>query len=602
MSKVTIYILTAFICLTCAEAYSQERAAKPASTDMQDDDIFYHTIEPGQTVYSIATMYGIGVEDIYRLNPESREVIKAGAKLRIPQKDIATTITAAQEDLAYSFHTIQPKETLYSLSKKYQVPAAGIINANPGLSVATFQTGKTIRIPTVTIGQLPQTASQTVVKDIEYKIERKETMYRLTRKFNVTAEELIAKNPELKKGVKADMVIKVPVKTEEVITQTAVQPREREVNAMLSAPKQIKKVDKIKVALLLPFMADQIGQTSTTTRFVEYYEGLLLAVDSLKNAGVSIELIVRDTGAGTQKLDQILSEAALKDVHLIIGAVENEQIKPIAEFARKNSIKYVIPFTSKNDDVLSNYYIYQVNTPHSYLHARASEEAYKMFYDYNIIFVDTYDTDDKAEFIKTFKLELTQKKVPFKDIVFHAESFANDVLSLLVTDKRNVIIPISGSRAALNKIRSPLRMVTEANPSFVVNMFGYPEWQTYTRECLDDFYALDTYIYTNFYADNMANDVLRFNAKYKTWYSKEMMNTYPKYGMLGFDTGLFFFDAIHRYGVNFEYNLDKIRYKSIQTGFDFHRANNWGGFINTNLFIVHYNKRDFNVVRHELNK
>ncbi|MDR0747965.1 MAG: LysM peptidoglycan-binding domain-containing protein [Tannerellaceae bacterium] len=602
MSKVTIYILTAFFCLTCAKAYPQEKGAAVTPTDMQDDKIFYHTIEPGQTVYSIAIMYGVGVEDIYRLNPESREVIKAGGKLRIPQKDIATTITAAQEDLDYSFHTIQPKETLYSLYRKYQVPPANIINANPGLSVATFQSGKTIRIPSVKVAQLPQTAYQTVTKDIEYKIERKETMYRLTRKFNITAEELIAKNPELKKGVRAGMIIKIPVKTEEVITQAAAQPKEGEVNAMLSAPKQMAKTDKIKVALLLPFMADQTGQTPATTRFVEYYEGLLLSIDSLKNAGISIELIVRDTGAGTQKLDQILSETAVKDVHLIIGAVENEQIKPIAEFARKNSIKYVIPFTSKNDDVLSNYYIYQVNTPHSYLHARASEEAYNMFYDYNIIFVDTYDTDDKAEFIKTFKLGLLQKKVSYKDLVFHPESFANDILSLLVTGKRNVIIPVSGSKAALNKIRTPLRTVVEANPSFIVNMFGYPEWQTYTRECLDDFYALDTYIYTNFYADNMADDVLRFNAKYKTWYSKEMMNTYPKYGMLGFDTGLFFFDAIHRYGVNFEHNLDKIHYRSIQTGFDFHRANNWGGFINTNLFIVHYNKRDYNVIRHELNK
>ncbi|MDR1402308.1 MAG: LysM peptidoglycan-binding domain-containing protein [Tannerellaceae bacterium] len=600
MNKITIYILTAFFCFTCAKVYSQEKGTKVTSANLQEDNMFYHTIEAGQTVYSIATMYGVGTEDIYRLNPESREVIKTGGKLKIPQKDMATTITATPENRDYTFHAIQPKETLFSLSKRYQVSATNIIDANPGLSVETFQIGKTIRIPSADMEQLPQTESKTVVKNIEYKIERKETMYRLTRKFNVTAEELTARNPELQKGVKAGMTIKVPVKAEETITQTIAQPKEKEVNAMLSAPKQINKVDKIKIALLLPFMADQISQTSTSIRFVEYYEGLLLAIDSLKSAGVSVELIVRDTGAGAQKLNLILNEIALKNVHLIIGAVENEQIKPIAEFARKNGIKYVIPFTSRNDDVLSNYYIYQVNTPHSYLHARASEEAYKMFYDYNIIFVDTYDKDDKAEFIKTFKLELTQKKVPFKDLVFRAESFTNDIHSLLVTDKRNVIIPISGSRSALNKIRSPLRMVVEANPSFHVNMFGYPEWQTYTRECLDDLYALDTYIYTNFYADNMANDVSRFNSKYKTWYSKEMMNTYPKYGILGFDTGMFFFDAIHTYGTNFENNLDKIHYKSIQTGFDFRRANNWGGFINTNLFIVHYNKRDFNVIRHEL--
>ena len=90
-----------------------------------------------------------------------------------------------------------------------------------------------------------------------------------------------------------------------------------------------------------------------------------------------------------------------------------------------------------------------------------------------------------------------------------------------------------------------------------------------------------------------------FYSKYKTWYSKNVINTFPKYGILGFDTGMFFFDAIKKYGSNFENNLDKIRYKSIQTGFDFERVNNWGGFINTNIFIVHY-QSDFNVTRSEV--
>ena len=39
--------------------------------------------------------------------------------------------------------------------------------------------------------------------------------------------------------------------------------------------------------------------------------------------------------------------------------------------------------------------------------------------------------------------------------------------------------------------------------------------------------------------------------------------------------------------------------QAIQSGFDFHRVNNWGGFINTNLFIVHY-KSDFTVTRTEI--
>ena len=120
-----------------------------------------------------------------------------------------------------------------------------------------------------------------------------------------------------------------------------------------------------------------------------------------------------------------------------------------------------------------------------------------------------------------------------------------------------------------------------------------------TRECLEDFYALNTYIYSNFYADNLAANVQNFYTSYKTWYSKNLINTFPKYGILGFDTGMYFISAIHKYGANFENNLDKIKYASIQTGFDFHRVNNWGGFINTNLFIVHYNN-DYTVTRTEL--
>ena len=174
---------------------------------------------------------------------------------------------------------------------------------------------------------------------------------------------------------------------------------------------------------------------------------------------------------------------------------------------------------------------------------------------------------------------------------------------MLSPEKRNIVLPTSASLDAINKIKAPLRMlselVEEEKIPFQINLFGYPEWQTYTRDCLEDFYALNTYIYSNFYADNLSPEVHQFYHNFKNWYSKSLINTFPKYGILGFDTGMFFLNAIRRYGSNFEANLDKIHYKSIQSGFDFHRVNNWGGFINTNLFIVHY-KSDFTVTRTEI--
>ena len=194
---------------------------------------------------------------------------------------------------------------------------------------------------------------------------------------------------------------------------------------------------------------------------------------------------------------------------------------------------------------------------------------------------------------------MQQRNIPFKELAYNAETYATDIEALLDSTRRNVILPISSSLDAINKISPTLRMLRETRPVLNISLFGYPEWQTYTRECLDDFYALNTYIYSNFYADNLSPDVHNFYTLYKNWYSKDLINTFPKYGILGFDTGMFFLNAIWKQGSNFENNLNKIHYKSLQTSFDFHRVNNWGGFINTQLFIVHY-KNDFTVTRSEV--
>ena len=153
MNKISIYALTFFLSLSSVTVYSQKNNKQVIFTNEQGSDIFYHTIERGQTVYAIATMYGVSVEDIYRLNPESKEGIKAGSTLRIPQKDSAIAPSGKADN--YTYHTIQPKETLYSLSIKYSVPATDIIAANPGLSTSTFTIGKNIRIPPTRLETLP---------------------------------------------------------------------------------------------------------------------------------------------------------------------------------------------------------------------------------------------------------------------------------------------------------------------------------------------------------------------------------------------------------------------------------------------------------------
>ena len=63
----------------------------------------------------------------------------------------------------------------------------------------------------------------------------------------------------------------------------------------------------------------------------------------------------------------------------------------------------------------------------------------------------------------------------------------------------NVFIPTSGTNVALIKLLPQLIVTSRDNPDYRMQLFGYPEWQTYTNDHLASFYELDTYFYSSFY-------------------------------------------------------------------------------------------------------
>ena len=104
---------------------------------------------------------------------------------------------------------------------------------------------------------------------------------------------------------------------------------------------------------------------------------------------------------------------------------------------------------------------------------------------------------------------------------------------VLRNDKENIFIPTSGSDVTLIKIIPQLTMLVRENPDVNIHLFGYPEWQTYTKNHLDSFFELDTYFYSSFYTNNMLPAAINFINSYHKWYSKDMTVNYPQYGMLG---------------------------------------------------------------------
>ena len=566
------------------------------------DSYFLHTITKGQSLYSIASMYNVTTADIIKLNPGSSEQIKAGERLKIPQKNAGS----GQQ----TFHTIQAGETLYKLTQRYGVTAQHICKANPGLSAENFRIGQVIVIPAQT-----ESSEETIINEVKsagavssastplkpkcrdmHRVERKETIYSISRLYGITEAELIAANPELRtEKLKKGKFLCIPYTSagnnqkeqEQPVSPTTI-PTDNEL--FDKSKKENPKIATIKAAVMLPFMTDGSGNRDEQTRMVEYYEGFLIAVDSLKEKGVSIDIYTYDTYNNTSSVKSILAKDEMKNMNIIFGPAYPEQVKPVADFAKKNNIRLVIPFTSKGNEVFNNPSIYQINTPQSYLYSEVYEHFTRKFTNANVIFLDAEDGDkDKADFIKGLKEELKGKHIPFTELKGEAitpESLKGAMNATL----DNVFIPTSGTNIALIKLLPQLIVTLRDNPDYRMQLFGYPEWQTYTNDHLASFYELDTYFYSSFYTNNLFPEAIRFSSAYRKWYSKDMSNTFPKYGMLGFDTGYFFLKGLSQYGSNLEDKLNKVTVTPIQTGFKFERVNNWGGFINRKVFFVHFTK------------
>ena len=560
----------------------------------QETETFVHTIKQGETVYSIARTYQVSPESILKLNPTASTGIKAGETLTIPQQQNGT-----QEK---RFHTIQAGETLYKLTTMYNVSAKDICEANPGLSAENFRIGQVILIPqkkeeqTATATQTPteQTTIQGPVvpkcKDM-HKVKRKETIFSVSREYGISDQELIAANPELKKGMKKGQFLCIPYPA-----ATTVQPTQKEdpyaippSNSELfrKSKETPQKLSTIKAALLLPFQEDK--------RMVEYYEGFLMAVDSLKRTGISLDLYVYDCGKEVSTLNTILAKNEMKSMNIIFGPMHQNQIKPLSDFAEKNDIRLVIPFSQKGEEVFNNPAVYQINTPQSYLYSEVYEHFTRQFPNANVIFIEPASVDkEKAEFISGLKQELKSKGIPMRTV---SESATKETLkAALRSDKENIFIPTSGNNVLLIKILPQLTLLVRENPAENIHLFGYPEWQTYTRDHLENFFELDVYFYSSFYTNTLFPAAVQFTNAYHKWYSKDLASKYPNYAMLGFDTGFFFLKGLSLYGSELENNLPKMNLTPIQTGFKFERVNNWGGFINKKVFFIRFTK-NFELVK-----
>jgi hypothetical protein len=259
----------------------------------------------------------------------------------------------------------------------------------------------------------------------------------------------------------------------------------------------------------------------------------------------------------------------------------------------------VIPFTSQSEEPFNNPNVYQINTPQSNLYSKASLAFIGKYKRDNIILVSgDVSTSNQIDFIKTLKEDLQDKKISYKSVNLET-GFFNDLNAQLSKDQRNVIVPADDSMETLSRLTAPLKMILDSHPDFQISLFGYPAWQAHIAklyDSVDDFFLLNTSFYTAFYATPTSSDVKLFHNNFYKWYNRNLTNLFPKYGILGYDTGRYFILLINKYGMQFNNHINEMKYTGVQTDFCFQRVNVWGGFINTNMYLVDYNP-DYSITK-----
>ncbi len=613
--------------------YSQEEpvAVKRSSNKILigGSKFYVHVVKEKQTLYSICKAYNVTQEELVQHNPAVSEGLKAGQVLKIPFKKQSYE-TVQLDTTKYKYHIIQEEETLYSLSKTYNIPVEIITKHNPEVEYSNLQINQVIKIPK----KLPQ---KDTTEHIKHKVKKKETLYSLSRKYNVPIDKILDANKQLKEeGLHFNQVINIPLPepiikdTTKTTTQadslskTLIQPGDSTLlkyylTANCDTIKKDLTTDTINVALLMPFMTalskayekpDTIWINKeknryklkqkesiypTSLHFLEFYEGVLLALEELKKTGLSVHLQAYDTQRDSARVVQILNKVEMQSTDLIIGPVYSSNLSIAAEFALDNKVPVVSPLSSNFDALKNNPYCFQVNPSLEY--ELDHYMAYiSRFYNKNIVMVyenHIADVDlikySREKLMKYYTYRNKVKDVVFKEVVYN-DTTGLDIEHALKKDTANYII-IPSCREAI--VSSVLGKLNALKKDYSIKVFGMPVWPRFRNIDLENYYNLNMLYYTPFYIDFNDEKTKQFIYHYRNRFHIDPYKITAEgynYCMMGYDIAMHFIHAIGLYGKDFRYCINEVPFEPIQTGFNFCQLAPCSGFENRHLIYIEYLK------------
>jgi LysM repeat protein len=328
-------------------------------------DLETYSVKAKETRWSIAHKYGISVDSLVRLNPQlsaKNSYLAVGQELQLPRPKGDSL--EEQSVALFESYSVPKSIGLFRISQEYGISTDSILKLNPEIIEQNgLKEGMTLRLPK------KQIKSSEINTDnyIFYVVKPKQTLFSLTRNLKISRDSLYSMNPQLENGLKAGMVLKLPQN----------KSKELEVKNALVIDK-INLVDSIDVALrpkilyLLPFRLDRIDfekEERTKSQIkrndigaaLGMYTGALVALDSIKKMGISVDVKFLDTQRSLQNVKSLLLGESLTDVDAIVGPVDRNLLGEVAVQSAEYNVPVIAPYASSATLSLRNVYFSMPN-------------------------------------------------------------------------------------------------------------------------------------------------------------------------------------------------------------------------------------------------
>jgi LysM repeat protein/ABC-type branched-subunit amino acid transport system substrate-binding protein len=591
---------------------------------------YIHFVKSGETLTAIAKAYNISIEELTAENPVIAQGLKPDMVLRIPQKTIVvtpeveikpTTDTKNYQvkpagDQDYILYLVKKQETLYGISKQYNVSIEDILKANPGLEV--LQEGMGIKIPKAKSVVKPVIGEDTTGKGKnvqavpdEILVKAGETLYSIGKTYNVTVDDLIDLNPQLSEGLKAGMILKLRKSTQKSVSKQELDNEQIVLQKPVSLgacydSANLKK--NYNIAILLPFLLDDAAVALDSPEqkdpsafenfnYFQFYEGFMLAADSLEKIGLHahIQIIDGDKINDTLKVKLALRKPGLDKMDLIVGPVYANSFSVAARFARKNEIGIVNPLSRRENIVNGNPFVLKTQASSMGIASKLTTFIIKRYPNANILVVKN-DIKDQKELITAFtsqiKTDLASRT--FKGNMqetFYSTGMMAGFSKKLKPNVKNIVIFFSDNKTNVPNFVSLLNPLSKSNDIMLIGMDGWEDLELETEFLVN----LNFHQVTSNYIDFESEAVKQFIARFRNKYGAVPLSS--KHAYLGYDIGWYFLTSLMWYGDKYITCLPAYKLTGMQYNFNFSEPLIGNGLQNQDITIVKL--QDYKMVKAE---